>query len=138
MNSEIPSSNWAEFFLKLNEVNRNSLITVEHKTLDGQTKHNVATERPLKEIVLGKDSCNDRIMIRIGGAPGQRDLDHEIVEPIRVMVKEEAGERKAIQVEAENGVTIVTLRNGRIPVDYQETLAQRGSSDNRLTGVQGR
>ena len=140
MTSEIPSSAWAEFFLKFNELNKNSLITVDHQDLQGHRRE-IAVEMPFEGIHFGKDACNDRIIIGIGSAPGQRDLDHEIVEPIHVRVKGEAGDRKFIQVEAENGITFILFHNGRFPLDLEQLMnkqvPERQAGKERLAGVQG-
>lgn len=141
MTSEIPSSGWAEFFLKFNELNRNSLITLEHQDLEGHRRE-IAQNMPFEGIHFRKDDCNDRVIIGIGSAPGQRDLDHEIVEPIHVRIKGEQGDRKYIQVEAENGITFIIFHNGRFPLDYEgvmnKNVPEKEGSRERLAGVQGR
>lgn len=138
MHSEIPSSNWAEFFLRFNDLNRNSLITIEHKTLDGQVRE-IARQMPMEGIRFEKDACNDRIRIGVGSNLGQREIDHEIIEPIHVRLKGEPGGRKFIQVEAENGVTLITFQNGRIPMEYEKWINKEVSSEeDRLAGIPGR
>lgn len=142
MTTEVLSRDWAEFFLKFNELNKGSLITVEHQNLEGHTKE-IAREMPFEGIRFGKDACNDNITIGLGSAPGARDRDHLVVEPIHVRIRGEQAGRKQIQIEAENGVTIITFHNGRFPMEMEGLQSKQvpektGREQGRIIGVQGR
>ncbi|MEO7300126.1 MAG: DUF5335 family protein [Verrucomicrobiota bacterium] len=112
MTQEIRSQDWEEFCRRFTEGNAGSLLSIELTGRDGVQK-NVARDLPLEKMTMDKtDACND--LITISMASNGSHVSHTIIEPIRLLVKEVKGS-KTLQIEAENGVTLVTFHSGRFP-----------------------
>lgn len=111
---EIQSEAWASFCKKFTETNRSSLLTIELIGVDGVQK-NIARDAALEEMSFEKTTaCNDFINISVGHN-GSKRLNHVVVEPIDLLVKESPNGQKILQIRAENGTTLVTFHSGRFP-----------------------
>ncbi|HVK59633.1 MAG TPA: hypothetical protein VM735_12690 [Candidatus Kapabacteria bacterium] len=109
---EISSSNWKEFCDRFVELHRGTLMTVMKVDPSGQS-HEVVRDRPLTKAWMDTGECNDRIFLDFE-SNGKRELIHEIVEPIHVKLREEAQGRKGLQIDAEDGSTLVLFSSGRL------------------------
>ena len=115
-NQEIPSEDWAGFCEKFTEANRGSLLIVEIVERDG-IQSDVARDLPLEKMTFDKtDACSDIISISLGQA-GERRISHLVIEPIRVLLTKTKEGSKLLQIEAENGTTLVTFHSGRFSQD---------------------
>jgi len=109
---EIKSTNWKAFCNKFVEFHRGALMSVRKIELSGRTAE-VVSDMPLTNVWLESGDCNDRIFLKFQ-AEGKREITHEIIEPIHVKLREEGGGQKGLQIDAENGSTLVLFRSGHM------------------------
>src|SRR4051794_19829070 len=111
---EIEHKLWREFCENFSALNRGSMMSVEQIGFDGR-KHEIARDLPLERMTLDTtDACNDIVSVRLGES-GQRSVTHEVIEPIHIRVKQNGGGQKILQLEAENGLTLIHFHSGRVP-----------------------
>ncbi len=116
---EIPEKEWGTFFEDFFRSHQGSLISIE--MLDaGGSKIEVSRDMPLDRIVYDPraDACNNVISIGVS-EPGKRAIEHVILDPIHVIVRETGEHKKRLEIAAENGTTHVTFHSGKLP----ETVA---------------
>lgn len=105
---------WKEFCDAFSQINKGDLMSVKHFHLDGRHDY-VVEEQPLQAMTLDTDdACSDMISL-VFFKEGQRRISHVVIEPIHLRTKEDAEGRKFIQIEAENGVTIISFHSGKLP-----------------------
>jgi hypothetical protein len=109
---EIESTKWDTFCKKFLELHRGTLMTVQHVTREGQTRE-IVRDMPLAGVWMSSEDCNDSIFLNFSEA-GKREVTHQIIEPIHVKVREESEGNKGLQIEAENGATLVLFRSGKL------------------------
>jgi len=109
---EIKSTNWKAFCEKFLELHRGALMTVTKIEPSGQ-RVEIVRDMPLRNVWMESGGCNDRIFLDFE-QDGKREITQEIVDPIHVKLREEAGGQKGLQFDAENGSTIVQFRSGHI------------------------
>ena len=118
---EIRSQDWNTFCERLNEFERGA--TVDIRWIDRETKaeKEIAHADEFQEIRFEKrDDCNDHIMVCAGS---ETKTHHEIVEPIHILLREQAGGGfNAVAVEAEEGTTLLRF-NPMIRPAWLEGLA---------------
>ncbi len=108
---EIASEEWEQFCETFTETNRNSLLIIEVIGADG-IRTAVARDLPLDKMSLDKsDACNDVITIKLG----QGRMTHFIIEPIHLRLRQSKDGKKLLELDAENGTTLVTFHSGRFP-----------------------
>src|SRR6185312_7114102 len=115
MTTEIPQAVWKQFCERISELYRGavSIQIVEH---DGQ-KRPVAEDVPLRTVILQKQTvCNDVVTIE-AGRPDERPLQHQIVEPIRIVLRTdgESGRYNHLEILAETGTTEIDFHPGINP-----------------------
>src|SRR5687767_1549725 len=142
MTQEIPTDDWVAFFQKFNDLNRGSLVTVEHEN-DGRNEL-LASDVPFEGFQFSQDACTDGIILQLAERPSERKLDHRVIDPVHVRIIAAEGNQKFIRIEAENGVTLVKFHNGRLPFDPRQMEAKQtleraqGTGKERLAGIPGR
>jgi hypothetical protein len=110
---EIKDTNWELFCERFAEAHRGTLVTVETLKHDGASTV-LARNEPLREFRFQKtDGCSDVIQLSLGEPPAV-SLQHEIVEPIHVRLREEAGTQKVLAIDAESGSVELKFSSGRI------------------------
>lgn len=116
MTIEIPSKNWPLFCEKINEQPHDS-VSIRATEPDGQTRV-VADQVPLVKIEFEKQNgaCSDLLTISFG-LPQERPAQHEVLEPIRLVLRKNAEGNRFNQLEilAENGTTEVHFGPGINP-----------------------
>lgn len=112
MTKEISSGEWKQFCERFVELHRGTLMTVMKVEPTGEVQE-VIKEMPLKKAWLENGECSDRIFFDFE-QDGKRERLHEIVEPIHVKLREEAQGKKGLQIEAENGSTLILFRSGKL------------------------
>jgi len=111
-NEEIRSEDLGAFCQKFTEANRDSLLIVELVERDG-IQVEVARDLPLEKMTFDQtDACSDLITIALGRS-GERRINHVVIEPIRLLLTHTKEGSKRLQIEAENGTTLVTFHSGR-------------------------
>jgi hypothetical protein len=110
---EIRETNWDLFCKRFEEAHRGTLITLEVVYHDGHTEM-LARQAPLRDFRFEKTKdCSDVIRIELGETP-DRIVQHSIIEPIHVRVREENGAAKALLIDAESGSVELRFSSGRI------------------------
>jgi hypothetical protein len=105
---EIRSEEWLEFCEEFTRTHEGSLLTVQVSDPYGG-KTEVARDLPLQELSFEKTlGCSDRIHITVG-KPG-KFLAHSILEPIHVRVKDAGSGVTHVQIDAEDGITYLSLK----------------------------
>lgn len=87
-------------------------MTVKKIEPGGQS-HEVFRNMPLTKAWIESDECNDRIFFNFE-MDGKREYIHEIVEPIHVKVREEGQGQKGLQIDGENGSTLISFSSGKL------------------------
>jgi hypothetical protein len=108
---EISSTNWKRFCERFIELHRGTLMTVMKIEPSGQS-HEVIRDMPLRKAWMETGDCNDRIFFDFE-QEGKRECIHEIVEPIHVKLREEGQGKKGLQIDAENGSTLILFSSGK-------------------------
>lgn len=107
---EIKSRYWNTFCERLNEFERGAKVDIQWIDRVTRAERSIARGAEFEAISFGqRDGCNDQITIRAGG---ETETRHEIVEPIRILLRESGknGSFNAMTVEAEEGSTILTFQ----------------------------
>lgn len=113
--TEIPSEDWQKFCEKFTQFNRSSLLTIEVIGSDG-LRSDVARELPLHKMVFEtSDPCNDIISINLGTNSDQRKLNHLVIDPIYLRIRQINDGRKMLEIGSETGTNLVTFHSGRFP-----------------------
>ena len=114
---EISSTNWKTFCERFVTLHRGTPMTVMKIEPSGQS-HEVVRDIPLANAWLESGKCSDRIFFNFE-QDGRRECTHEIVEPIHVKLREEGQGKKGLQIDAENGSTLILFSSGK----FQELLS---------------
>ena len=110
---EIKETNWEVFAQRFEEAHRGTLISLDVVYHDGHTE-SVARQLPLREFRFEKsDGCSDSIRIELGETPN-RTVQHAIVEPIHLRIREDTGGTKLLLIDAESGSVEMRFSSGRI------------------------
>ncbi len=109
---EISSTNWERFCERFVDLHHGTLMTVMKFGPDGQSQE-VVRDMPLRKAWMEKGKCNDRLFFDFE-QEGKRECLHEILEPIHVKLREEGQGRKGLQVDAEDGSTLILFSSGKL------------------------
>jgi hypothetical protein len=127
MTTEIPSDRWEQFFRELNEMPE-AMVTIHESDSNGRTRV-TAENVPLVALTFQKqkDSCSDLVSIETG-PPNQRPTQHQILEPIRFVLRADATSERfdRLEILAETGTTQITFRPG-IPAAVVNQLPARAN-----------
>ena len=105
---EIKETNWGKFCERFFETHRDGLISLDVVSHDGTTAV-LAESEPLRVFKFQKtDGCSDVIQVEVGR------LQHEIVEPLHVRLRDSEGAQKVLQIDAESGSVEMRFTSGRI------------------------
>jgi hypothetical protein len=105
---EINSSDWPAFCERISEQRSGARVKLEVIEPDGVKTERVADGGLQSMIFDDGNACSDTIVLRITDA---REVVHEIIEPIRIRLhpSNSAGDFHTIEIEAESGISIITL-----------------------------
>lgn len=109
---EISSTNWKEFCKRFVDLHKGTLMTVMKIEPSGNNRE-VFRDMPLVNAWMESGECNDRIFLDFE-QDGKRECKHEIVEPIHVKLREEGQGKKGLQIDAEDGSTLVLFSSGKL------------------------
>ena len=109
---EITSTDWTTFCKRFAELHRGTLMTVRKIEPSGQTVE-IARDMPLSRVWTEGGECSDRIFFNFE-QEGRREVIHEIIEPIHVKIREEGQGQKGLQIDAENGSTLILFSSGKL------------------------
>jgi len=115
--SEIAPKSWEQFCQRIHELHHGTMISIQHVHPDGSTRA-LAKDMPLQAFAFDSksDACNDAVVIE-AGLPNERPLQHRVIEPIRIMLKNGAHNDRynQLQILAENGTTVLMFHPGINP-----------------------
>jgi hypothetical protein len=123
MTTEIPQQLWRQFCERINDLYRGA-VSVQLIDSDG-TRRAVVDGVPLRTVVLQKQTvCNDVVTIE-AGRPEERPWQHQIIEPIRIVLKTdgESGRYNHLEILAETGTTEIDFRPGINPALIEKLAA---------------
>ena len=110
----IHPKHWREFCDMFSQINRGSMMMVEIQHLDGR-RDTIADNEMFNKMTLDtSEACSNMISISLG-AEGTRKMNHIVIEPIHLRTKQYDDGQKVLQIEAENGVTLISFHSGRFP-----------------------
>ena len=109
---EISSTDWKLFCERFVDLHRGALMTVMKIEPSGQSQE-VIRDMPLRKAWMENGECNDRIFFDFE-QEGKRECIHEIIDPIHVKLREEAQGKKGLQIDAENGSTLILFSSGKL------------------------
>jgi len=123
MTTEIPQKAWKQFCERINELYRGA-ISIQWVDHDG-TMRAVADDVPLRTVALQKQTvCNDVVTIEVG-RPEERPLQHQVVEPIRIVLTrdDESGRYNHLEILSEIGTTGIDFHPGINPTLLEKLAA---------------
>lgn len=123
MTTEIPQQSWKQFCERISNLYRGA-VSIQLIDRDGN-KRAVADDVPLRVVALQKQMvCNDIVTIE-AGRPEERPLQHQIIEPIRIVLKRdgESGRYNHLEILAETGTTEIDFRPGINPALLEKLAA---------------
>jgi hypothetical protein len=108
---EIRSQDWGTLCQRLNEFERGASVDIHWIDRATQANREIARAAEFEQMSFDQsDGCSDEMTIHAGG---EKETRHEIVEPIRVLLRETndgGGGFNTLTIEAEEGITILTFR----------------------------
>lgn len=124
MTTEIPQKSWDSFCQRLKEWYR-GVISIRWIQPGGALQL-VAEDVPLQRFVFQKqnDACSDTMTVE-AGLPDERPLQHQIIEPFRVILRKnsESGRFNELEILAETGKTEITFTPGLDPMLVEKLAA---------------
>lgn len=110
MTREIAEKDWPAFCRMISAKYQGSMVNVQ---VVNTRVEKIVENVPLLELVLDErtDACSNRLTVATAS------LQHEIVEPIRMILRKPAGHEKsdsfqALEIPAESGTTVVNFHPG--------------------------
>jgi hypothetical protein len=104
----INAIDWPAFCQRINENLVSARVKVQTTASNG-VKSELAANASLQSMIFdGSDGCNDTITVLLKDV---HEISHEIVEPVQIRLRSSGGSSdfNTIEIEAENGITIITL-----------------------------
>ena len=116
MTTEIPQKSWNAFCQRLRDWYR-GVVSIRWIQPGGELRV-VAQDLPLQRLVFQKQeqSCSDTMTVE-AGLPDESPLEHEIIEPFRVILRknDESGRYNELEILAETGKTEIIFTPGLDP-----------------------
>jgi hypothetical protein len=115
---EIESSDWPAFCQRISQQRAGAMVKLEVVEPDGVRTERFANATLQDMVFAATDRCSDVITLRLKG-PGE--IVYEITEPIEITLHSSGGtgDFNPLQINAESGVTFITLH----PAIHAEMLA---------------
>ena len=110
---EIAPRQWPHLWAHVSERYYGAIITLEFQDANG-TARIIVDQQPLRATRFDEqsDACNDILLIE-AGASGEKGIQHRIIEPIHIRLKNGEDTRyNQIEVLAENGITFINIHPG--------------------------
>ena len=116
MTTEIPQKSWDSFCQRLRDWYR-GVVSIRWIQPGGELRV-VAQDLPLQRLVFQKQeqSCSDTMTVE-AGLPNESPLQHEMIEPFRVILRknDESGRYNELEILAETGKTEIIFTPGLDP-----------------------
>jgi hypothetical protein len=110
---EVGRDQWQNFCERITQLHHGSLISIQVDEPDGRA-NSIAQDQPLRSMRLDDktDPCNTLLLIETG-LPGQKGIEHKIIEPIHLRLKNGRDDHyNRALIMAENGTTVLTMHPG--------------------------
>jgi hypothetical protein len=111
---ELTNNSWPAFCKSIEATHRNTLLGVQQTGRDGQPK-TIFDDQPLQSFVWQhRDrTCSDALLIEVG-SPGEKPAQHQIIEPIRMILRRptEDGRFQQLEIVSESGTAVLTFHPG--------------------------
>jgi hypothetical protein len=110
---EVGRDQWESFCERITSLHHGALINIQTEEADGRS-NSIAQDQPLRLLRIDDetDRCNTLLVIETG-LPGQKGIEHTIVEPIHLRLKNGRDDHyNRAFIMAENGTTILTMHPG--------------------------
>jgi hypothetical protein len=110
---EVGRDHWENFCERITKTQQGALISIHVEEPDGRS-NSIAQDQPLRSFRLDDqtDPCNTLLLIETG-LPGQKGIEHRIIEPIHLRLKNGRDDHYNLaQIMAENGTTVLTMHPG--------------------------
>lgn len=114
---ELRSKSWGDFCQRVSQQQHGGTLNIEVVEPDGRT------------VETANGAIFDRMALDTGGAcsnvisvqaANEREINHQIIEPIHILLREsnEHGDYNPVEIQAENGKTLLTFH----PAIHEELL----------------
>ena len=124
MTTEIPQKSWDSFCQRLKDWYR-GVVSIRWIQPGGALSV-VVQDMPLQRFIFQKqsDSCSDTMTVE-AGLPNERPLQHQIIEPFRVVLRknDESGRYNELEILAETGKTEISFTPGLDPTLLEKLAA---------------
>ncbi len=111
----IHPNQWSSFCEAFTQLNKGTLIDLNVERLNGR-KEEIARRESFHKMTFDTgDACNNMISITLG-QDGARRMNHVVIEPIHLRLKQHQDGHKFLQIEAEDGITFLTFHSGKLPL----------------------
>jgi hypothetical protein len=106
---EIRSASWNDFCQRISRQQQGGTLSIAVVEPDGRTLETVSDAIFESMILDTSGACNNVISVR---AVNEREIVHEIIDPIFILLRESngSGDYNPVEIEAENGKTLLTFR----------------------------
>ena len=105
---EINSSDWPAFCQRITAQRAGATVKLEVIETDGVKSELVANAALQSMVFVKTDGCSDTLTLRVRA---EREVVHEITEPVSIRLRSSGtpGDFNSLQIEAESGVTLITI-----------------------------
>ena len=105
---EINSSDWPAFCQRISEQRSGARVKLEVIETDGVKTERIANAGLQSMTFDAGNACSDSIILRLADT---REVVHEMIEPIRIRLhpSSSSGDFHTMEIEAESGISIITL-----------------------------
>jgi hypothetical protein len=108
---EVKETDWDFFCKRFADDHQGALVSLDTVSHSG-ARDAKGSDLALRKFEFTKtEGCNDLILITLGE---HSEVQHQIVEPIHLFLREETGGRKMLQIDAETGSVELRFSSGRI------------------------
>jgi hypothetical protein len=122
MTTEIPQKSWDTFCQRL-QTDYRGAVTVRW-TENGSDARVIAENVPLQTVAFQKrnNECSDALTLKAGDGK-ERHVQHQIIEPIRLVLRKSGDRYHELDILAETGTTEITFAPGLEPALLEKLAA---------------
>ena len=116
---EIDIESLMDFCRRVTTMQAGGMLDIERVEPDGN-RERIADQATFQRVLLDQSgACSDRLTFEFG-VGGQKTNAYIITEPIHIRLREaENGRYKCVEIQAEDGITVLTFRPGINPAALQ-------------------
>jgi len=114
---ELSSNHWPAFCKYVEDSHTNTLLKAERAASNGEME-TIVNDQPLQAFAWQHqdNTCSDALLVKVG-LPGAKPADFQIVEPIRMILRNptDAGRFSTLEIVAESGTVLFKFHPGLSP-----------------------